>query len=122
MGDENGLSRISESKNIPKNYSKAIINFIKRNETFRRRVLRHLGVDEKSFMESLEKLGGQLSSIAQLQWLWGDSDNPFGKVYRVLSMEYLRKHSLAYIFNSRVNIHSKHLKYRYKMAESVGNP
>lgn len=37
-------------------------------------------------------------------------------------MEYLRKHSLSYIFNSRVENFHKHIKYRYKMAESVSDP
>lgn len=67
-------------------------------------------------------LNGRVNSIAQLQWLWGGVDNRFAKAFRILSLEYLRKHSLSYIFNSRVNIHGKHLKYRYKMIESVGSP
>jgi hypothetical protein len=57
-----------------------------------------------------------------LQWLWSGTDNPFARAYRILSSEYLRKHSLGYIFNSRVNIYSKHLKYRFKMIEGVCNP
>lgn len=66
-------------------------------------------------MRALNSLGGHVCSIAQLQWLWSGHDNPYAKTYRILSLEYLRKHSLAYIFNSRVNIFGKHIKYRSKM-------
>lgn len=38
----------------------------------------------------------------QLRSLWLEEENPFAKAYRMLSMEYLRKHCLPYIFNSRV--------------------
>lgn len=50
------------------------------------KVLDHLGLDHHSFYHSLNKLGGHMSSISQLQWFWGDKDNIFGKAYRILSM------------------------------------
>ena len=40
-------SKSSESKNIPKNYSKAILAFIRKNDSFRKRVLRHLHIDHE---------------------------------------------------------------------------
>jgi hypothetical protein len=41
---------MSESKNIPKNYGKAILNFIQRQDQLRGRVLRRLGVEEGEFL------------------------------------------------------------------------
>lgn len=73
-------------------------------------------------MRALNSLGGHVNSIAQLQWLWGGQDNPYAKVYRILSLEYLRKHCLPYIFNSRVNVYAKHIKYRFRMLEGVAKP
>jgi hypothetical protein len=65
---------------------------------------------------------GSLNSISQLRGLWTEEENRFAKAYRILSMEYLRKHSLGYIFNSRVNNHYRHIKYRYKIIQSVQHP
>lgn len=79
-------------------------------------------VDPEEFAASLASIQDSLKSISQLRSLWTDSENKFAKVYRILSMEYLRKHSLGYIFNSRVNNHSRHIKYRYKIMQSVSNP
>ena len=85
-------------------------------------MLARLGVDHSSFIDSLTQVKGNLNTINQLRSLWLSSHNPHAKAYRVFSMEYLRKHCLPYIFNSRVeNVH-KHIKYRYKMAEGVSDP
>lgn len=43
--DEPGITKISESKNIPKNYSKAIFNFIKGRPEFTKKVLAYLDQD-----------------------------------------------------------------------------
>jgi hypothetical protein len=86
---------MSEFKNIPKNYSKAIINFIKKNRELARRVLVKIGEDYDEFMAAPKSLGGHVYTIAQLQWFWSGPNNPFAEAYRILSSEYLRKHSLG---------------------------
>lgn len=73
-------------------------------------------------MKTLEKAKRTLNTIRQLRSLWLDEENPFAKAYRVFTIEYLRKHSLSYIFNSRVENFNKHIKYRFKMVESVKDP
>ncbi len=114
--------RVSESKNIPKNYGKAIITFIRKNEDFTRRVLARLGMEYSAFMRNLRGLRSNLNTISQLRAIWMEEENEFAKAYRILSIEYLRKHSLEYIFNSRVENFYKHIKYRYKVIESVSDP
>lgn len=85
-------------------------------------MLARLRIDPQSFLASLSRAKASLNTIEQLRSLWLDARNPHARAYRVLSMEYLRKHCLPYIFNSRVeNVH-KHIKYRYKMAEGVRDP
>lgn len=37
-------------------------------------------------------------------------------------MNFLRKHSCEYIFNSRIKIYDRNLKYRHKIIEGVKNP
>ena len=66
----------------------------------------------------------EVNSINYLKEMWGyqDRHNPILKCIRVLSYIFMRKHCLAYIFNSRVENFYKHIKYRYKIIESVSDP
>lgn len=41
---------------------------------------------------------------------------------RIFSMNFLRKHSYEYIFNSRIKMYERNLKYRNKIIEGVVNP
>ena len=63
-----------------------------------------------------------MRSIPDLRGLWIDEGNRFAKVYRILSKEYLRKHSLPTIFNSKITCLTKHLKYHRKIEQSVEDP
>jgi hypothetical protein len=63
-----------------------------------------------------------LGSIAKLRSLWLDSENRFAKVFRIISKEYLRKHALSYIFNSRVVNITKHVKYRQIIEKGIDRP
>jgi hypothetical protein len=63
-------SHVSESKNIPKNYGKAVLNFIHRSNRYVREVLQHLDMDYDGFMESLLLLRGNVNTIVQLRSLW----------------------------------------------------
>jgi serine/threonine protein kinase len=54
---------MSEFKNIPKNYSKAIINFIKKNRELARRVLAKIGEDYDEFMAAPDSLGGHVCTV-----------------------------------------------------------
>ena len=64
----------------------------------------------------------RINTIAELRSLWIEEENEFAKALRILSTIYLRKHSLNHIFNSRVENHSKHIKYRQKMIKVIENP
>ena len=65
-------------------------------------MLLRLKIDLEAFMGSVGKMKKNLNTIMQLRSLWVDEENPFAQAYRTLTMEYLRKHCLPYIFNSRV--------------------
>jgi hypothetical protein len=66
---------VSESKNIPKNYGKAIVTFIKKNESFTRRVLGKLGMDYDDFILNLQEIRINLNTISQLRAIWIDGEN-----------------------------------------------
>jgi hypothetical protein len=61
---------VSESKNVPKNYGKAVITFIRKNECFTRKVLGRVGVDYAAFMRNLRGLRSSLNTISQLRAIW----------------------------------------------------
>lgn len=72
-------------------------------------------------MRSVNMMKRRLKSIYHLKSLWLQ-ESPFSKAYRIISLEYLRRHSLQYIFNSRVETFANHIKYRYRIIESVKDP
>ena len=63
-----------------------------------------------------------MSSILHLRCLWLDEENKFAKAYRILSDIYMRKHSLAYIFMSKVKYIDRHLKYGKKVRKGLSDP
>ena len=89
-----------ETKNIIKNYSKYIINFIEENTEQKEKILKSLNVDVSEFDQNLKKIKGNIYSIVELREFWTTSK--FSKVFRIFSEVYLRKHSLNHIFNSRI--------------------
>lgn len=118
------LRRIkNETKNIPKNYGKAIISFIERNEAVVRRVVAAAGDNNYAgFMATIRLKKRKVNSIADLRSLWLDEENPFAQATRILSSIFLKKHSLPYIFNSRVTNFQGHIKYRYRLIEALREP
>ena len=85
-------------------------------------MLRRLIIDHEEFMDSLEFFKEGESSVVQFQGLWRSDGGKIATAYRIMSMEYLRKHCLCHIFNSRVNIYGEHLQYRNQIMESIGDP
>jgi hypothetical protein len=63
-----------------------------------------------------------MNSIAELRNLWIDEMNIYGGPTRILSMIFLKKHSLKYIFHSKVSNLRGHIKYRYRLLEGLKNP
>lgn len=114
------LKKPCETKNMIKNYSKSILNFIRRNAHFRQKVLSKFHISEQVFLHHLEQIKESIYSIAELRALW--TTNEYSQVLRIFSEAYLRKHSLEHIFNSRVANYQIHCKYREKMLRSLKKP
>jgi len=100
----------NETKNIPKNYGKAILGYIHKSRHHATRLLQQLGLNSEHFFEFMQQHSRGINSIADLRWLW--NGNEFSEPIRILSYEFMRKHSLPYIFKSRIKNHLTHIKYR----------
>ncbi len=61
-------------------------------------------------------------SVSDLRKLWLEEHHKHAKIMRIFSMNFLRKHSYEYIFNSRIKMYDRNLKYRHKIIEGVQNP
>jgi len=72
-------------------------------------------------MRAYTELKGRIHSISDLRALWSES-NPLSSAFRVLSFEYLRRHYLKKVFNSRIENHAIHIKYRKRLLEALESP
>ncbi len=77
-------------------------------------------MEVEEFYSFLDEQSKHINSIADLRWLW--SDNKYSEVVRILSYEFMRKHSLPYIFRSRIKNYLTHVKYREKFMEGLRRP
>ena len=107
----------NETKNIPKNYGKAIITFIEKYREEFEPVFQEAGVSYTEFMNELAAKKKYINTIANLRDLWIDFTH--SKCMRVLSNQFLRKHALHYIFNSRICNYTSHIKYRKRLQEAI---
>lgn len=110
----------NETKNIPKNYGKAILGYIQKNRQRAKLLLQYLGLNADNFFEFMQQHSRAINSIADLRWLW--SGNEFSEPIRILSYEFMRKHALPYIFKSRIKNHLTHIKYREKFMDGLKRP
>jgi len=64
-------------------------------------------------MDELSKKKKNINTIANLRDLWVDFK--YSRCMRILSNQFLRKHALQYIFNSRISNFTSHVKYRKRL-------
>ncbi len=110
----------NDTKNIPKNFGKAIINFYEKNPALMKRITQVNEVDYKELLEELTKLKPKLNTISDLRKLWVDHEQ--AKCLRVISELFLRRHCMHYIFNSRVWNYKSHIKYKTRFREALKSP
>ena len=75
----------TETKNMIKNFGKAIFNFIRKNKDRRQQILDSLNIDHEEFMKAHESHKGSIHSISELRALWTANGNPFHQAFRMLS-------------------------------------
>ena len=114
-----------ETKNIPKNYIKAIFSFILENGDYIQKLFQKMELTEDNslvrFMEYIRvEKKTKKYTIERLKSLWLDPAN--GKAMRIISFHFLRKRSLSYIFSSKIEKKMHHIKHRSKFMAAVGDP
>ena len=63
---------VNDTKNIPKNFGKAVIAFISKNTKITQRCLERHSVDTSEFIKALKLRKKNLHSIKELRSLWLD--------------------------------------------------
>lgn len=113
----------NDTKNIPKNYGKAILTFIQKSAKSRK-LTAQMGLNFSDFMMQVRRIKKKVNSIEGLRKMWGSDSltNQVKKCIRILSYEFMRKHCLRYIFHSKVRNYGTHIKYRQKLIEGIENP
>ncbi|CAD8082191.1 unnamed protein product [Paramecium sonneborni] len=118
------ISKVNDTKNITKNFSKAIISYITQNKDIGLKLLDAREFED--FLQILKEKKNKMTNIQQLRELWIDSDEEklkqFNKTFRIFSQYFLRQQSVAYIYNSRIMNTGWHLKYRYNLLRALREP
>jgi hypothetical protein len=97
-----------------------VISFIERNEVSLESLLDRLNITYNELMGLLKEEKKKINTIADLRRLW--TDGRIGKILRIISNLFFRKHSLHYIFNSRISNFSSHIKYRQSLWMAIRKP
>ena len=110
----------NETKNIPKNFGKAIIIFVEKNKKKLKPLMEQSGVTYRQVYDELQEKKKSINTIADLREIW--TQCRYSKCIRVISCLFLRKHSYPYIFNSRIKSHLCHVKYKKRLEEALKEP
>lgn len=113
----------NDTKNIPKNYGKAILSFILRSPKTRK-LVSMMKINLSDFLIQIKKMKTKINSIEGLKRMWGfeSLESKSKKCIRILSYEFMRKQCLGYIFHSKVKNYGTHIKYKQKLIEGIQNP
>ncbi|CAK87356.1 unnamed protein product (macronuclear) [Paramecium tetraurelia] len=114
--------KVNDTKNITKNFSKAIISYIINEKELIQKFMTNEQYD--GFITLLKNKKNQMTNIKQLRDLWVDTGrNPeFNKVFRIISQYFLKCQAVPYVYNSRISNTAWHLKYRYNLLRAVREP
>ncbi|CAD8166811.1 unnamed protein product [Paramecium pentaurelia] len=97
-----------DTTNFHKNFAKAIVAYAIRQQFL---IFRILGEQKgQEFLELLQSLKNKLSNLTHFAKHTSNSD--FQKTFRILGMNFLKKESTQYIYNSKIQQKSSHLKHK----------
>ncbi|CAD8111045.1 unnamed protein product [Paramecium sonneborni] len=114
-----------DSKNIPKNYCKAIITFAQKNQQL---CLEILGDELKvaKFIEHLTSHKKRLLNIRVFSALLRQSEDmvqeEFNRTFRIISQIFVKKYAINYIYNSKIVQHNWHTRYRQQIYKGIRSP
>ncbi|CAD8048586.1 unnamed protein product [Paramecium sonneborni] len=104
-----------ESKNIQKNYAKAIASFVYKNKSLASKILNPTEVDE--FIQLTKLIKNQIQNVSHISQYTNKED--FIKAFRILGNYFLKTKSNSYIFNSRIQKKNSHLRHKKLIHHSL---
>ncbi|CAK90491.1 unnamed protein product (macronuclear) [Paramecium tetraurelia] len=104
-----------KSTNIQKNYAKAIVSFACRQRNLIYQILGETGAQE--FLKLMNRLRNKLRNIAHIT-RYTHQEN-FLQMFRILGNNFLRKDSVSYIYNSKIQQKSCHVANKAIVKNSV---
>ncbi|CAD8052061.1 unnamed protein product [Paramecium sonneborni] len=104
-----------ESKNIQKNYAKAIAGFVYKNKPLASRILKTSEVDE--FIKLTKLIKNEIQNVSHISQYTSKQD--FIKAFRILGNYFLKTKSNSYIFNSRIQKKNSHLRHKKLIQHSL---
>ncbi|CAK90713.1 unnamed protein product (macronuclear) [Paramecium tetraurelia] len=104
-----------ESKNIQKNYAKAIASFIYKNKQLTSKILNTSEVDE--FIKLVKLIKNQIQNVSHISQYTNKQD--FIRAFRILGNYFLKTKSNSYIFNSRIQKKNSHLRHKKLIHHSL---
>ncbi|CAD8080135.1 unnamed protein product [Paramecium primaurelia] len=114
-----------DSKNIPKNYCKAIINFAQKNQQLCLKILDD-ELQVAKFIEFLSNQKKKLLNIKVFSALLQQSEDPslekFNRTFRIISQIFIKKQAINYIYNSKIVQQNWHIRYRQQIHKGIRNP
>lgn len=121
---------VQTNKNIVKNYARAMINFAlsEMSQTYLNKIIAEEGIDHKEFKEFLLTQKEIINSIKTLRdaLLIPEGDrsklSAFKRAFKAISEIFIKFFSVNWIFNSKINDKTLHLKYRFKILRRIRNP
>jgi len=121
---------VQTNKNIVKNYARAMINFAlsDMSHTYLNKIITEHGIDHKEFKEFLLTQKEIINSIKTLRdaLLIPEGDrsklSAMKRAFKAISEIFIKFFAVNWIFNSKINDKTLHLKYRYKILRRIRNP
>ncbi|CAD8166813.1 unnamed protein product [Paramecium pentaurelia] len=109
------VNQLNGSTNIQKNYAKAVILYIKQQNAI---VVSQLG-DKKAlkFYRLVKKMQNNIRNLSHISKYTRDED--FIKIFRILCNKFLRKDCISYIYNSKIQQKTSHLKGKHIIKKNL---
>ncbi|CAD8065349.1 unnamed protein product [Paramecium primaurelia] len=105
----NLVNQLNGSTNLQKNYAKAIILYIKQQNPI---IVKELGQKKAiNFYRVINKIQNKIRNLTHIRKYTRDED--FIKLFRILCNKFLRKDCVSYIYNSKIQQKTSHLKGKH---------
>jgi len=119
------------NKNIVKNYSRAMVNFALSNMAvvYLEKIIKNEpAFNMEGFKKFMEEQREEITSIKRLRDILmlcredGQQLISYKRVFKALSLVFIKKFSVNWIYSSKIADKLIHVKYRFKMLRRVQNP